>query len=740
MNALALAVCLAVAQPGTDLLAEAIRSPNVYAPGSDQAKAAGRQIGRWLDREQERVNLEDVAAWRKIDSKEAWDASVAVRIANLKKSLGTFPPIPDSVPVHVTRTLTGEGFKIDNLVYESRPGLWVTANLYRPDPLPKSAPALLIAPAHHNPKTQGELQDMGMQWARTGCYVLVPDMLGHGERRQHPFNVDADWPTPYKTGRQDYYFRYDLGLELQLTGESLIGWDAHDLMTGVSLLLAKPAVDPKRIVLLGSVAGGGDIAAVAAALDKRITCLVPFNFGGPQPETKFPLPDDAETAFNYMGGGSWESTRNLFQSGPGGFLPWAIVGSVLPRYIVHAHEFKWDEARDPVWKRYQKIAGFYGVADHLAVTHGSGSVKGKPPESTHCNNIGPPHRVALDEALNKWFDIPGTNHKFQNRFKSEELRCWTPELRDKLKPKAVHEILAAAGLPKRTTPPKVDTAGWTNDLGRPKDGDDMLIMTMKVRDPATELETVALWLEPHGWTGAVVFGFGSKGKKGFLDARKAELVGLLVAKIAVCLVDVPGTGETAYGDGRGKSSANTSYSSTAQMLGTTLDAPRVAGLLALVARVEEFAKKNGHKLRIGLWGDTDAAINPATAKLEVPHDVEPYPAIADPLGARLALEAGLAREVRAVFARGGIANIRSVFESPFLYVPHDAIATPLDGQAALAEFAAKGKTSVRLERFVDSRNRVAPESALGRGTDRITASAEPSAAADVVAWFVKALE
>jgi len=47
--------------------------------------------------------------------------------------------------------------------------------------------------------------------------------------------------------------------------------------------------------------------AVTAALDERIDCAVPFNFGGPQPETRYPLPEDAETWFNYAGGGSWES-------------------------------------------------------------------------------------------------------------------------------------------------------------------------------------------------------------------------------------------------------------------------------------------------------------------------------------------------------------------------------------------------------------------------------------------------
>jgi amino acid transporter len=80
---------------------------------------------------------------------------------------------------------------------------------------------------------------------------------------------------------------------------------------------------------------------VHVGLDARIACVVPFNFGGPQPETVFPLPADAD-AFNYAGGGSWESTRNLRLSARDGFLP-AALGRVSARsgvpttaIVVHA--------------------------------------------------------------------------------------------------------------------------------------------------------------------------------------------------------------------------------------------------------------------------------------------------------------------------------------------------------------------------------------------------------------------
>src|SRR4029078_12461391 len=137
----------------------------------------------------------------------------------------------------------------ENVVYESRPGQWVTGNLYVPAEPRKSMPGILLAHAHHRDKPQSELQDMGMLWARAGCVVLVIDQVGYGERRSHPFNTDADYPQPYRTGRQDYFSRYETGIQLQLLGDSLMGWFTWDLMRGVDMLLARGDVDSKRIIL-----------------------------------------------------------------------------------------------------------------------------------------------------------------------------------------------------------------------------------------------------------------------------------------------------------------------------------------------------------------------------------------------------------------------------------------------------------------------------------------------------------
>ncbi|MEE9365920.1 MAG: hypothetical protein V3W44_04450, partial [Dehalococcoidales bacterium] len=46
---------------------------------------------------------------------------------------------PEKTPLKatVTGTLTGDGYVVDMLHYQSRPGLYVTANLYRPAKIPK---------------------------------------------------------------------------------------------------------------------------------------------------------------------------------------------------------------------------------------------------------------------------------------------------------------------------------------------------------------------------------------------------------------------------------------------------------------------------------------------------------------------------------------------------------------------------------------------------------------------------
>ena len=133
---------------------------------------------------------------------------------------------------HLTKEYGGPGYRRQDLVYQSRPGLWVTANLYLPANPPSRMPGIVIIHSHHRPRTQAELQDMGILWARARCAVLIMDQIGHGERLQN-----------YPWNREAYHSRYVMGMQFYAAGESLIQWMVWDVMRGIDLLLERKDVD-----------------------------------------------------------------------------------------------------------------------------------------------------------------------------------------------------------------------------------------------------------------------------------------------------------------------------------------------------------------------------------------------------------------------------------------------------------------------------------------------------------------
>jgi dienelactone hydrolase len=708
--------------------------PHVYPPDSDTAKELPRMLSADIRARRDAANRRESELWSKVANRADWERFRDARLKALRDSLGQFPEPPRDLKVRITGKLDGDGYRIENLVFESRPGLLVTANLYLPAEPSKSMPGILICHSHHNPKTQGELQDMGKTWARQGCLVLIPDQIGHGERRQHPFVDAKSYPQAFRVGRQDYYFRYNTGMQLHLIGDSLIGWMVWDLMRGVDLLLSQPGIDKDRILLLGAVAGGGDPAAVTAALDRRIAAAAPFNFGGPQPETTYPLPAGAEKTFNYAGGGSWESTRNLRLSAHDGFMPWVIVGSLAPRPLIYAHEFAWDRDHDPVWARLAKIYGFYDVADRLAETHGRGSVSGAAgPDNTHCNNIGPEHRKMIYPALKRWFDMPVPEKEYQQRHKAEELACLTAEATKTSKPRPLWELAEELGAERsaaahrRLADLKPEDRRqqarreWTRLLGPVEPG-------MAEKAPAQEGRKVGtitaeriglkvepgvvvpllLLLPPHKDDARlpVVVGVGQDGKEGFLRQRSEAIAGLLDGGVAVCLPDVRGTGETSPADhARGRSSSATALSSSELMLGGTLVGARLRDLRSVLRYLRTRTELDGG--RLALWGASFAPVNPEDRNLAVPLDADKLSDQSEPLGGLLALFGGMYEdEVRAVLVEGGLVSYQSVLHGQFCYLPHDVIvpgaltAGDLPGVAALL-----APRPVRLQGLVDGVNR-----------------------------------
>ena len=733
---------LATALPGAEpplphsldaTLAERLATLDARLAPPDDPAAFVDRLDEEIQSRLHKQNAQSTAQWAAIRTLDDWRSYRDERLRRLRQSLGEFPPVPAKLEVHRTGSLAGEGFEIDNLLFLSRPGLWVTANLYRPADQAESAPGILICHSHHTPKENGELQDMGMTWARAGCLVLVMDQLGHGERRQHPFVDAAAYPTAFRVSRQDYYFRYDVGMQLHLVGESLIGWMAWDMMRGVDLLLTQPGIDPQRIILLGAVAGGGDPAAVTAALDDRIAAAVPFNFGGPQPESPYPLPDDAETTFDYAGGGSWESTRNLRRSAADGFLPWAIVAGIPPRRLVYAHEFSWDRPRDPVFKRLEAIYTLHGAGNHLAFTHGAGTLTGESPKDTHCTHIGHAHRRMIHDAFRRWFGIEVSDEtEYSRRVPPDQLRCMTLDATHELRPRPLYELLTqlAAERLARARESQEERlpaeyrrllrealVGVLGDVepGTPRQsrtvsvesvGDVTLARVVLSVDDGIEVPLLLLTPQrQEGKTPPLVVAVCQAGKSALLRERAAEVASLLESGTAVCLPDLRGTGEVGWGDDRGRTSLATAMSSTQLMLGETTLGMQLRDLRSILAWIRTRGDLDAG--RLGLWGESLATANSADAVAVVPRDDDAaLPTHAEPLGGLLVLLASLYDEgVQAVFVRGGLASYHSVLAGPQVLIPHDALVPGLLAVCDVADLAAAlAPLPLQLEQLVDGRN------------------------------------
>ena len=706
----ALITLFAISAAQAEQLAARLAELDADVLAEDERARVKGMIGRDIERRRLAAIARENKAWAQVETSSDWERFRNPRILALRESLGSERRPPADLVVEVASRIDGDGFRIENLVFQSRPGLWITANLYVPEPARDSMPGILISHSHHNPKHEGELQDMGMTWARQGCAVLVMDHLGHGERRQHPFAHEDDYPKPFRRGRQDYYFRSNVGQQLALVGESLMGWMTGDLSCGVDLLVSRPGIDRNRIILIGAVAGGGDPAGVTAALDPRISCAVPFNFGGPQPD--YPIPDDAENTFHYFGHAYWEQTRCLRLGGRDGFAHWVAAGSVAPRRLIYSHEFSWERERDPVWPRLEKIFALYDARDHLGSATGRGTLKGRAPESSHCNNVGAFHRRDIYPQLERWFRIDPPEKEYSKRLPSTELNCMTPELRAKLKPRSVHQLALElaeqrlAGLRSRLVDLDPNARRvrirriWAELLGpvTPKDPLKAIGVSEETAEGGVRVEHLCLETElgiivpvlmllPRIASSdspvPVVVAVCEAGKAELLRARSAEIATLVETGVAVCLPDLRGFGETSPGGSVGRGSTMTTLSCRDQVLGQTLVGSRLRDLRSVLSYLRSrldltgLAEAQPQKAaagRIGLWGDSLASVNPPERSEVVPLGANNPNVQSQPEGGLLAMLVALFEDdIEFVYARGTFASFRSLLDSPFLYAPHASV-------------------------------------------------------------------
>jgi hypothetical protein len=178
----------------------------------------------------------------------------------IEKAGITLPDHNLPLDVRVTKTIRMDGYRIENIYFQTMPGIYATANLFIPDGRGPFPGVLVMCGHSSNGKVYDPYQAVGHALALNDYVGMVIDPWGAGERT----TVHGEFE----------YHGASLGASLMNIGESLLGIQIVDNMRGIDLLSSLPYVDSEKIGATGA-SGGGNQTMWLAAMDERVKAAVP---------------------------------------------------------------------------------------------------------------------------------------------------------------------------------------------------------------------------------------------------------------------------------------------------------------------------------------------------------------------------------------------------------------------------------------------------------------------------------
>ena len=211
------------------------------------------------------VGTKEIFGEDAITSREDWEKARSAWKREYFHMLG-LDPMPAKTPLKptITGTIHRDGYVVDLLHFQSRPRLYVTANLYRPAKVKagERLPAVLYVCGHSGMGRSGNktaYQSHGIWFAKHGYVCLTLDSLQLGE-------IGATHHGTYREGRWWWHSR----------GYTPAGVECLNGIRGIDYLVGRDDVDPQRIAVTG-ISGGGAATFWIAAADERARVAVPVS-------------------------------------------------------------------------------------------------------------------------------------------------------------------------------------------------------------------------------------------------------------------------------------------------------------------------------------------------------------------------------------------------------------------------------------------------------------------------------
>ena len=241
--------------------------------------------------------------------------------------LGGLTPADTPLNPRVTGTVEGDGFRIEKIVFESRPRHYVTANLYLPlnRPAGRTAAVLFLSGHFDTAKVAPEYQNVCQTLVRAGLVVLAQDPVGQGERLSY-FDPGTQ-ANPVGIGTRDHDYA---GAQGRLLGDTLAAYMLHDAMRGIDYLISRPEVDAAKIGVTGN-SGGGTQTSLVMLADPRVAAAAPATFiMNRETYQRTGQPQDAEQIWPGFTGAGFDHEDILLAMAPKPVCVLAVTSDFFP--------------------------------------------------------------------------------------------------------------------------------------------------------------------------------------------------------------------------------------------------------------------------------------------------------------------------------------------------------------------------------------------------------------------------
>lgn len=249
---------------------------SLLAQPAEKAASALAQLNRFPRMMQDYLSGRVAAADRlsalrtaQLTTKAEAEAHVLVLRRLIQESFGPFPERTPLKP-RITGVVDRDAYRIEKVIFESRPEFLVTGNLYVPKGRKFPLPGVVGSCGHStNGKANEAYQSFAQGLARQGYVVLIFDPIGQGERIQYLDESHTKSTVGIGVGE------HLLGGNQQfLIGEFFGSWRAWDAMRALDYLLTRSEVDPRHVGITGN-SGGGTMTMWLTGLDPRWTMSAP---------------------------------------------------------------------------------------------------------------------------------------------------------------------------------------------------------------------------------------------------------------------------------------------------------------------------------------------------------------------------------------------------------------------------------------------------------------------------------